>query len=535
MLACNNCGADLQDGARFCVECGTPVLQVKKCVQCGMELPLKAKFCSACGISQEVSSIHAVQSRSKVIVDCNGLGDALNVSEALRYVDDGATIIVRSGIYKDSFVIEKEVAIYGENTGMGLPVIWNDTEEKHYIMQVNANAKISGLILQGAKAPFTVDFEYPKRPENKTAWEWWPRVVEINSTCSLNGIDICNSAGHGFAIAGKNVEPQINGCKVFDNRRMGFWIIDKAAPSIINCECYNNLIQGISIGLGASPKINASKVHKNYFSGLLIFDQGHAYIDKCKIFENGESGVCITEKGTSSITGCEIYENGQNVDISQYCYDRWEVSISGEKSLAIISNCKIGNCFENGTEGGAGCCVKDGAKCVIEKSEITSNRSSAAVSCTAAFFEIRDSHLDGVGDEKYGQFQNSSGLQISSGSDGEMADTFLSGMDGGLCVTDSRIIVNKGMITSNKESSDSVQILAYGSENAGTEVKCRAHFIGTTIKNGFYTYGEGRGEDEFENIEEIRLENCKLINARIYNQEKLAGKLSLINTSFENE
>ena len=535
MLICNNCGAELEDDAKFCVECGTPVLQVKKCVQCGKDLPLRAKFCSACGISQEVASIHTVQSRAKVIVDCNGQGDALNVSEALRYVDDGAAIVVQSGIYKDSFVIDKEVTICGEDTGKGLPVIWNDTDEKHFIMQVNANAKISDLILQGAKVPFTADFEYPKRPEDKTPWEWWPRVVEINSSCALKNINVCNSAGHGFAIAGEGVEPQINGCKSFDNRRMGFLVIDKATPSIANCKCYSNLIHGFSIGQGASPKIETSKAYKNRFSGLLIFGQGHICIDKCDVFENGESGVCITERGMGSINGCNIYENDQSVDISQYYYDRWEISICDEKSLAIINNCKIGNCPENGTEGGAGCRVKDGAKCVIEKTKIIANHSNAAVSCFAAFFEIKDSHLDGVGDENYGQFQNSSGLQIEGGSEGEIDDTFLTGMDGGLCVSNSRIKVTKGTITSHRKSSDSVQILAYNSETAGTEVKCNAHFIGTTINNGFYVFGDGAGEGEFENIEDIRLENCCLINTRISNQEKLAGKLSLINTSFENE
>ena len=53
MSKCLNCGAELDAGAKFCMECGTPVPQVKKCVQCGMELPLKAKFCFGCGAPQE--------------------------------------------------------------------------------------------------------------------------------------------------------------------------------------------------------------------------------------------------------------------------------------------------------------------------------------------------------------------------------------------------------------------------------------------------------------------------------------------------
>jgi len=53
-MICKNCGAELDIGAKFCMECGTPVPQVKGCVQCGMELPLKAKFCFGCGAPQDV-------------------------------------------------------------------------------------------------------------------------------------------------------------------------------------------------------------------------------------------------------------------------------------------------------------------------------------------------------------------------------------------------------------------------------------------------------------------------------------------------
>lgn len=56
MLKCSNCGTELDAGAKFCMECGTPVPQVKKCVQCGMELPLRAKFCLGCGAPQDGSA-----------------------------------------------------------------------------------------------------------------------------------------------------------------------------------------------------------------------------------------------------------------------------------------------------------------------------------------------------------------------------------------------------------------------------------------------------------------------------------------------
>lgn len=52
MAKCANCGTELEEGQKFCFECGTPVPQTKKCIKCGIELPLKMKFCPECGANQ---------------------------------------------------------------------------------------------------------------------------------------------------------------------------------------------------------------------------------------------------------------------------------------------------------------------------------------------------------------------------------------------------------------------------------------------------------------------------------------------------
>ena len=44
---CSNCGAELVPGAKFCFECGTPI--VRRCPSCGEEVPPKWKFCPYCG------------------------------------------------------------------------------------------------------------------------------------------------------------------------------------------------------------------------------------------------------------------------------------------------------------------------------------------------------------------------------------------------------------------------------------------------------------------------------------------------------
>ena len=50
-LHCNNCGAELASGTKFCPKCGTKVEEVQKmfCPQCGNEIMPGAKFCTKCG------------------------------------------------------------------------------------------------------------------------------------------------------------------------------------------------------------------------------------------------------------------------------------------------------------------------------------------------------------------------------------------------------------------------------------------------------------------------------------------------------
>lgn len=51
-MKCNNCGAEVAEGMKFCCDCGSPLPQEKKCVSCGATIALRMKFCPECGAPQ---------------------------------------------------------------------------------------------------------------------------------------------------------------------------------------------------------------------------------------------------------------------------------------------------------------------------------------------------------------------------------------------------------------------------------------------------------------------------------------------------
>ena len=53
-MNCRFCGAEVEEGAKFCQKCGKNLEEVsdkKNCPKCGSELEKDAKFCLKCGYS----------------------------------------------------------------------------------------------------------------------------------------------------------------------------------------------------------------------------------------------------------------------------------------------------------------------------------------------------------------------------------------------------------------------------------------------------------------------------------------------------
>ena len=67
MIKCTNaaCGAENEDGAKFCEHCGTQLPQYKECPSCHSKAKLTARFCAECGCKLSEQSNISQQSDKK--------------------------------------------------------------------------------------------------------------------------------------------------------------------------------------------------------------------------------------------------------------------------------------------------------------------------------------------------------------------------------------------------------------------------------------------------------------------------------------
>ena len=64
-MKCQKCGAELEEGALFCKDCGAKVefQKIRFCRDCGAEIVEGSRFCSKCGADlRAIDSIDAMNS-----------------------------------------------------------------------------------------------------------------------------------------------------------------------------------------------------------------------------------------------------------------------------------------------------------------------------------------------------------------------------------------------------------------------------------------------------------------------------------------
>ena len=330
IISCHICGKHLtNDSAHTCPKCGNIV--------CEEHFNRSHNCCRDC--LKKVSN--------KLVVDLNGKGDFTSVSEAINYAANGTTIIVKPGTYKEHFVIDKNIILYGESDDNGAPVIWDDSSLYNSIITIAAEVEIINLKICGSKKQFPENEKKlilnAARPENRTADEFWPKCIYIKSSCKLSGIDVAFSLGYGIAAAQGNFEISLKKCKLHDNIRAGLYNESGSNYSIEMSQFYQNNF-GLLIKKSVASILN-SEIFKNDCGLSSNFSE--IKLMSCDFYSNN-GAIGAYEGTTLSLKKCLLGVNKASAD--HLDDEDWDKISSrelhnGSAIYANASEIRIEKCF----------------------------------------------------------------------------------------------------------------------------------------------------------------------------------------------
>jgi len=211
-------------------------------------------------ISQPIST---PQSTTDFIVSPNGQYPTIN--SALKAAKDGDKIIVKTGLYKESIVLDKNIELIAD----GSPII---ESTDHCLIMRTGYAVVNG---------FTIKCTAQYHPKKMASG-----VLINRGKLVLEHCDITSSSLYCIYISDKDTQAVIHHCKIHDGKQQGIFIYEQATPQIDDCEIFGNAKEGIEIRTGGNPTIRRCKITNNGYQAIYVHDNGKATVEDCDLRGN---------------------------------------------------------------------------------------------------------------------------------------------------------------------------------------------------------------------------------------------------------
>jgi parallel beta-helix repeat protein len=209
-------------------------------------------------ISQPIST---PQTTGDFIVSPNGQYPTIN--SALKIAKDGDKIIVKTGLYKESIVFDKNIELIAD----GSPII-ESTDDCIFI-------KVDFVEMKGFDIRCVTKYEDKKG--GIYIWKGKLILEHCNITSdSMSCIYVCN----------KDSQAILRHCKIYDGSQCGIFVWDQATAQIEDCEIFDNA-----------------------HSGIQIREKGNAIIRRCVIENNGWEAIWVYENSKATVEDCDLRGN----------------------------------------------------------------------------------------------------------------------------------------------------------------------------------------------------------------------------------
>jgi hypothetical protein len=247
-------------------------------------------------------------SGSLLVVGRGGRGQCMSVRVALRQAEPGTRILVLPGIYRESLVVDKDVAIIGQG-GPGEVVI---ESAKGPCLNLQASgARLSNLQLQtlaGEPGPAMVIGQGRPLVENCGIDAQDGPAVRIAGPGAdpvLVDCTIRSAGGCGIEL-GAQAGARLEDCLLEAEGGAGLRVGPGAQAVAARCRIQNRSGVGVALDPGARVTLEECQISGQQAGGVEVEADARAELKRCQVSGSGSVGVLVLERGQASLEDCDL-------------------------------------------------------------------------------------------------------------------------------------------------------------------------------------------------------------------------------------
>lgn len=226
-----------------------------------------------------------------IVVDGEGHGDYLTISEAIERAKPGDSIMVRPGEYHEGLVLTKPLEIIGdgarekirvEATGTNAVRFHPDARETNGLLAERQRARIVRLSLRtNADERFGVDIE-----------------------CGHLIIEDCDISSQSLAcvaVRGNDAKATLRRNVIHDGAEGGVYIRDGANALLEHNHIYGNKKPGVEVLEHANATVRDNVIRDNEDNGVRVFDNARAVLEDNQLVDNEYQQVSFGNGGSGAV------------------------------------------------------------------------------------------------------------------------------------------------------------------------------------------------------------------------------------------
>ncbi len=232
----------------------------------------------------------AEETARRWIVSSLGRGEFPTIGEALHQAEEGDTVIVRPGTYRESLHLTRPVKIIGEGALQEIVLVNSDGDT----VSIESDATLEGITVQ-----CTADNELSAG-----------HAVHIRrGKVAITGCDIRSHSLACIAVHGAHSHAEIQECGIHEGSETGVYVFDRATVTLEDCDVYDHASSGLVVSGGGRLALKSSQVHHLFASGLFVHEGGQATVHDCTFSSCAKAGVAVGSQATATLENARFQHN----------------------------------------------------------------------------------------------------------------------------------------------------------------------------------------------------------------------------------